>query len=154
MKRESPTLAAIVLTAGSRDRLAADCARLAESRMARRGGLSGMAVKAGLALLKKARPDILERATARMLPDMLAALEPLHVEYAADRTARRGGFDAYLTARGADATAALLKVSDARAAASVNITARSLYARLRGSAEQEVRDAMPELAAILARYVE
>jgi hypothetical protein len=153
-KRTAPTLAAIVAEANGSEQLAVDCARLAEHRLARRNGLGGMAIKASLALLKKARPDLLERAAAHMLPDMLDALEPLYIEFRSDPAARRGGFHGYLAARGAEAATMLLSISDARAAATGNVTARSVYGRLRGSAEQEVRDAIPELAAILSRYLE
>lgn len=154
VKRAAPTLAAIVADSHASEQLAADCARLAEHRLARRSGLSGMAIKASLALLKKARPDLLERAAVHMLPDMLDALEPLYTRFLGDRAARRGGFDAYLSAHGAEAATLLLSVSDARAAAAANVTAKSVYGRLRGTAEQEVRAAVPELAAILARYLE
>ncbi len=151
VKAATPKLADLVLTADSRDRLAADCAALAESRIARRRGLAATAVKSGLALLKKARPDILPRTAARILPDLLAALQPLYGRCLDDP--RCSDFAAYLVANDTEAVTALLQVADSRLAASRNTTAKSVYARLRPDAELQVREALPEFGVILARYL-
>lgn len=49
---------------------------------------------------------------------------------------------------------ALLGVTDARAGRVHNAAIKSVYARLRGGAENEVGAALPDFARLLARYLE
>ena len=142
-------LADIVLTPAKKDALQADCVRLAEAQIARLGGLRGITLKTGLAVIKAARPDILQRAVARLLPEFIATLDPLYQECAAAGAA--GGFAGFLEKRKAEAVQAMLGVTDRRAAANSSSAVRSLYQRLRPGAEREVQAALPEFAAALAR---
>src|ERR1700744_5923737 len=73
-----PALADIVLTVQNKDPLVAGCVQLVENRVASRGGLRGIALKTGLAMLKGARPGSLPRRMQARLPDFVAALEPLY----------------------------------------------------------------------------
>ncbi len=75
-----PALADIVLTMQGKDALVSDCVQLVENRVARRGGLRGITLKTGLAVIKAARPDIVQRAVRRLLPEFVASLEPLYQE--------------------------------------------------------------------------
>jgi len=147
-----PALADIVLTAERKDALVADCVHLTENRIAGRGGLRGIALKTGLSLLKAARPDILPRAMQALLPDFVAALDPLYQDYlaASDRPA---DFASFLQGRSDAAVDALLGVTDARAARVHNPAIKSVYARLRGGAESEVGAALPDFANLLSNYL-
>jgi hypothetical protein len=146
-----PALADIVLTGANKDALVADCVKLTESRIAGRGGLRGTAVKTGVAVLKKARPDILQRAVQVLLPEFVGALDPLYQDY----SARPGGddFGRFLQQRSGDAVEAMLGVTDARVARVHNAAIKSVYARLRGGAEHEVGAALPEFGALLTNYL-
>lgn len=144
-------LADIVLTARNKDPLAAGCVQLIESRVAARGGLRGIALKTGLGMLKSARPDILPRAIQALLPDFVASLEPLYRDYAA--AGGRGDFAAFLQQHRQRTVQSLLGVTDARAESSRNAAIKSVYARLRGGAEQEVDAALPQFAQLLSGYL-
>ena len=149
-----PALADIVLTAKNQDALIADCVHLTEGRIAARGGLRGIAMKTSLSLLKAARPDILTRAMRVLLPDFVSVLDPLYQQYAAASVKdRRGDFAGFLQARSADAVAALLGVTDGRAARAQNPLVKSVYARLRSGAEGEVGAALPDFARLLSNYL-
>lgn len=154
-----PALADIVLTAANKDGLLADCVKLTESRIAGRGGLRGAAVKTGVAVLKKARPDILQRAVQVLLPEFVGALDPLYQDFSAafsvDLSGKPAGgdFGAFLRQRSGDAVEAMLGVTDARVARVQNAAIKSVYARLRGGAEQEVGAALPEFGALLSSYL-
>ncbi len=146
-----PALAAIVLTAQNKDPLVADCVQLVEGRVAARGGLRGIALKTGLSVLKGARPDILPRAMQALLPDFVAALDPLYQDYAA--AGARRDFASFLQQHRDRTVAALLGVTDGRAAQARNAAIKSVYARLRGGAEQEVEAALPQFAQLLSSYL-
>jgi hypothetical protein len=92
-----------------------------------------------------------------LLPDAVAALEPLYRDFAA--AGRRpdkgpGDFGGFLQRQPDAAVRALLNVADARAARVQNSAIKSVYARLRGGAEHEVGAALPQFAALLSRYLE
>ncbi|MDR3414874.1 MAG: hypothetical protein P4L83_01695 [Nevskia sp.] len=138
------------MAAAHKDALVADCVQLTERRIAARGGLRGAAVKTGMAMLKTARPDILQRAMQVLLPDFVTALDPLYQDFVAVSGAGRADFAGFLRGRSGAAVDALLGVADARVARVQNGAVKSLYGRLRGDAENEVGAALPELAALLA----
>lgn len=144
------SLADILLAPQRRQAVIADCVLLIESHVDSRGGLKGMALKTGMAMLKKARPGLLERATAVLLPEFAVALEPLHERY---RDASDGDFGSYLQAHAPEAAQALLQVADTRVEESDSATVKSTYARLRGGAEAEVLAVMPGLAQLLGRHL-
>lgn len=146
-----PALADIVLTAANKDALLADCVKLTESRIADRGGVRGTAVKAAVAMVRKAIPDILQRAVGLLLPEFVVALDPLYQEFAAAPAG--ADFGHFLQRRSDAAVGAVLGVTDARAAKVKNAVVKSVYARLRGNAEHEVGAALPEFGAILSSYL-
>jgi hypothetical protein len=138
-----------LLSPADRAALQADTVAMVEQFIAKRGGLKGMAYKTGYAMLKKARPGIVERATERMLPDFLAALEPLYREF---QTAPTADFAAFLQQHTGRAVRSLLGVADARAAkASDNV--RRTYDKFRDGAEDEVTRLLPLFGAVLNRHL-
>ncbi|HEY0973680.1 MAG TPA: hypothetical protein VGE57_04250 [Solimonas sp.] len=146
------TLVDILGAARHREALIADMVALIEAQVAARGGLKGAGLRAMLGMAKAARPDLLPRAAARLLPEFAGALEPLYARYRDEQTV--GDFGQFLQRQAPAATAALLAVADARAAEVKNAAARSAYSRLRGSAEDEVRGAIPAIGILLNRYLQ
>jgi hypothetical protein len=146
------SLAEALLHGEDKDLVVTDCVQLLEDYIAGRGGLKGIGMKAGVGMLKAAKPDILQRAAARFLPEFLAALDPFYREFGSSRSAGQG-FDHFLAARSEAAAAALLGVADARIAASTNTLAKGTYQRFRGGAEKEVAAILPRLGSLIARYL-
>lgn len=144
------SLADILLAAHHRDELTSDAARMVEQYIQQRGGLKGMGLKTGLALLKAARPDILERASQRMLPDMVRALEPLYQEF---RQAGVSDFSVFLDRRADTAIELLLGVADAKVAAAHNAAAKAAYQKFRGGAAEEVRGLLPRIGKLVTAYL-
>lgn len=143
-------LADILLASQHKKAVIADCVQLIESHVASRSGLKGMALKTGLSMLKRAKPGILERATAYLLPEFIAALEPLYQD---SQKTHKGSFEAYLQAHSQRATQALLDVADRRVEESESNTVKSTYARMRGGAEAEVLAVIPGLSRLLSTYL-
>jgi hypothetical protein len=133
-----------------REKLIGDCVRLVEERVASRGPIRRIALSAGIGLLNAIKPNALHRAVGKLLPDFADALEPLYGRFGRSDHA---DFSPFLRAHSEEATAALLAVTDRRVGASANAGLRSMYARLRGTAEGEVRDALPGLATILSDHL-
>ena len=144
------TLTDLLLAPQRRQQLIVDCVQLIEAHVEQRGGLKGMALKTGMAMLKKAKPALLPRATALLLPEFVAALEPLHQEF---RASGGADFRGFMLSRSDAATLALLQVADARIDESDSAAVKSTYFRLRGSAEIEVAAAIPRLAELIGRHL-
>ncbi|HWY25141.1 MAG TPA: hypothetical protein VNX47_09495 [Nevskia sp.] len=139
------------MTAQNKDPLVADCVQLVEGRVAARGGLRGLALKTGLSVLKSARPDVLPRAMQALLPEFVSALDPLYQDYTV--AGARPDFASFLQQHRERTVEALLGVTDSRAAQARNAAIKSVYARLRGGAEQEVEAALPQFAQLLSSYL-
>ena len=111
-----------------------------DEEVAAKRGFAGAAVKAALAIVGR-MGNFVERATNRLLPDFAKALDPFWIS--------RGDvpFGTYLSSRGAEATAALLAVTDAKAQSTSNAAAAKAYQSLRGKAKDHVEAALPRLGA-------
>jgi hypothetical protein len=143
------TLSAILLSAPRREALLADAQRLLEQHVAQRAGLRGVAWRSGLAVLQAARPGIVARAVEVLLPQFLAALEPLYREFQAGS---ERDFGLFLLRHRERAVGLLLQIADQRAAGAAELT-RSLYHRFRGQAEDEAQALLPAFARLLAGYL-
>jgi hypothetical protein len=149
-KPESLRLVDALLADDRRDRLVADCVRLVEAHIGKRGGLRGLSLRTALALMRSLRPDALTVAIGQLLPQWAEALEPLYQEF---RQSPDEQFSGFLAARSAPASRALVGVIDRRVAISQNKTLKAAYARLRKDAATEMEAALPDLAELLARYI-
>lgn len=126
----------------------ADGVRLIEDEVGRKGGLTGMALKAGYKTVKSLKPGIIEEALAHLLPDFAPAVDPFWVK--AKETPDPKG---YMT-RNADAIAdALLSVTDAKGARAKNRVIKKAYDGLRPQAKKHTVEAVPGLADLIARHV-
>lgn len=143
-------LADILLASQHKKAVVADCVDLIESHIASRSGLKGIALKTGLSMLKRAKPGFIERATGRLLPEFIDALEPLYQE---SQKLGKGDFNTYLKGNAQRATNAMLVVADRRVKDSESQTVKSTYARMRGDAERELLAAMPKLSQLLTSYL-
>lgn len=127
-----------------------DVVGLIDSEVARKGGLSGMAIKGAYKLVKKLKggrmiPDVADG----LLDEFSGAIEPLHSEY---RDAGGSGFDQFLRGRSGDAVNALLSITDARARSTTNNTLKKAYDKLRPVAETNVADALPGLGRLIDKH--
>jgi hypothetical protein len=125
-----------------------DCITLIDEEVSAKGGLSGLAVKAGYAAVKGIKPGFVKGAVEHLLPDFAEKLDPIWTE--ALRTTNPGAFIVSNKGRVADA---LLAVTDERAARSNKGTVKSAYEKLRGSAKKNVEEAVPRLARLLEKHL-
>lgn len=144
------TLKDILLAPHQKDALLADCVKLLESQIAELRGLKGMALKTTVNMLKSAKPHVLDRAVAVLIPAFTEALEPLHRQF---RKSGDRDFSLFLQKHAQETTDALLSVADARIVNGSD-AARSVYAKFRGTAESQILHALPRLSKLLSGYLD
>lgn len=125
-----------------------DCCTLLDEEVASKGGLSGIAVKAGYAAVKGIRPGFVKHTVEVLLPEFAVKLDPIWED--AVKSGNRSGYLVSNKGRVADA---LLAVTDARANRSNKGMVKSTYEKLRGSAKKNVEEAVPRLARLLEKHL-
>jgi hypothetical protein len=139
------TLSAILLSPDQLNGLTHDLIALLRRHVAQRGGLKGTAYRTGLAMLERARPGIVDRAAQKLLPKVLARLEPYYARY---RSGGGAGFAQQLMAEAEAVTTDLMRLADEQAAAASD-GVQKIYARFRSGAQDEVSSLLPALASLL-----
>jgi len=125
-----------------------DCSRLLDAEVARKGGMSGLAIKGAYGLLKKLKPTAVTEAIDGLLDEMLEQLEPFY-----QRCAGKKPFGDFLKENAAQVAEALLKVTDRRAEKSRHTSLASAYRKLRPGALKHVQEAVPALAELIDGYL-
>ena len=142
------SVSAVLADPARRAAVVADVARLVEAEVTTRGGLSGMALRAGYTGFQRLRPGILLVVIDRLVPHFAVALDPLW-----DKAVASGDADAWFRAEGGTVADALLGVTDAIAARATNRPLVGLYQSLRGQARPHVVAAAARLPALLRAHV-
>ena len=127
--------------------LVADSVTLIDEQVAAKGGMGGLAWKAAYGTVNGVKPGYIAGAIERILPDILAALDPMWSE-----GVQSGDPAGYLSQNSSRAADAVLSVTDTRIEKSNNGVVRGAYNKLRNSAKGEVETAIPSLAKILDKY--
>ena len=133
-----------------REELIADLTEMVEEYVAERSGFRGITLRTGLAAVRRKLPDAIPRTITRLLPDFLAALDPLH----AQSKARNGAdFARFLKNDPALVGETMMGIADARVQRSTNPALKAFYARFRRTAEHEAEEIVPGIADVLARHL-
>ena len=125
-----------------------DCMGLIDAEVADKGGLTGLAIKAGYKAVQGVKPGFVRQAVTDLLPEFSRALDPLYQEAKAQGRGVREHFNAN-AARVADA---LLSITDEKAMRAKSAMVKGTYDKLRGSAKKNVEAAVPRLAAMLDKH--
>jgi hypothetical protein len=131
-----------------RETIVQDSLTIVEQEVASKGGLSGMALKAGYKAVKGLKPGFLGNVVRDLLPEFARALEPLYQE------ARAGGgaVGSHLTSNASRVADALLSITDGKAERSTNNLVKGTYKKLRGTAKTHVEAAVPRLAGLIDKH--
>ncbi len=143
------TLPEKLLAPAVRPVVIADCAGLVDAEVADKGGIGGLAIKAGYAVVKAVKPGIIPEVIDGLLPEFAGKLDPIWQGWAA------GGGEPlapYFEKRAAEVAEALLAITDERAARTKNATLRKAYEKLRPAGRKNVEQAVPRLAQILEKH--
>jgi Family of unknown function (DUF6918) len=125
-----------------------DCVALIDAEVADKGGLSGLAIKAGYGVVKGIRPGFIKQAVTDLLPEFASALDPLYQE-AKSKSKPVADYFRDNSARVADA---LLAITDAKAQKSKSGAVKGAYDKLRSSAKKNVEAAVPRLGKMIEKH--
>ena len=125
-----------------------DCCTLIDAEVADKGGISGLAIKAGYAAVKNVKPGFIKHAVEDLLPEFSKALDPIYQE------AKTGGkpVGSHLLSNAGRVAQALLAITDAKARNSKSGIVKGTYDKLRGTAVKNVEAAVPRLSALIAKH--
>ena len=133
---------------GKRKAVVEDCVQLIDAEVADKGGMSGMAIKAGYKAVKGIKPGFIPKVVNDLLPEFAEALTPIYTE-AKEKSLPVAGYLAENSGRVAEA---LLAITDGKAERSDKGIVKSTYKRLRPSAKQNVEAAVPRLGKLVEKH--
>jgi hypothetical protein len=142
------TLSQTLLQPGKRPTVVTDCVALIDAEVDAKSGLTGLAVKAAYAVVKKVKPGIIREAVDNLLDEFVTRLDPFHA--AAVGSGQPLG--TYFAARADEIANALLAVTDARAARSRHKTIKAAYDKLRPTGVKHTAAAVPGMARLLTKH--
>lgn len=145
------TLKEFLCSPQNRPNVIRDTVQLVEDEVNAKGGLSGIAIKAGYKTVKAIKPGLIDEAIDTLLDRFIERLEPFLAEWA--KAGKTPAFDQFLSAQSSAVANALLGVTDDRARSIANSTIKKAYETLRPQGEKNVIAAVPGLGRLLARYV-
>jgi hypothetical protein len=125
-----------------------DCCELIDAEVKDKGGISGLAIKAGYSTVKGIKPGFVEKAIEDLLPDFAKALDPVY----ADAKSQNRKVSDFFAENGTRVADALLSITDAKAARAKSGVAKSAYDKLRSSAKKNVEQAVPRLGKLIEKY--
>lgn len=125
----------------------AECCTLIDEEVSAKGGISGIAVKAGYAAVKGIKPGFISHVVESLLPEFADALDPIWNEGVA-----KGSPASHLLSQKSRAADALLTVTDAKSKNAKSSVVRGAYDKLRGTAKKHVEEALPRLAKLLEKH--
>jgi hypothetical protein len=143
-----PTLTEALTSESKRPAVIDDCVSLIDAEVASKGGLTGLAIKAGYRTVQGIKPGFVRQVVSDLLPEFAQALEPLYQEAKKAGRAVADFFPANAT-RAADA---LLGITDEKARRSKSGLVKGTYEKLRGSAKKNVEAAIPRLSAMIEKH--
>ena len=146
-----PTLKESLEVDGKRPILVRACCGLIDQEVARKRGLSGLAVKGAFKAIKAIKPGFIPDIVDNLWDEFVVQLEPYHTQW---QQTPDGAFGPYLLARDSQVVNSLLEVTDGRARTTKMAAVKKLYTKLRPSAEGHVREALPGMSRLMDRHVQ
>lgn len=132
-----------------RPRVIDDCVHLIEEEVKRKGGLSGMAIKAAFATVKAVKPGFLAESVDYLLDDFARRLEPF---YASHKQAGGRSMSDHFAGESTAIADALLGITDDRAQRAKNPMVKKTYDKLRPSAKKHVEEAVPGIGRLIEKH--
>lgn len=124
-----------------------DCCGIIDAEVADKGGLSGLAIKAGYAVVKGVKPGFVRHVVHDLLPEFSAALDPIFQE----AKTKGAPVSAHFNANASRVADALLAITDAKAQRASGAV-KGTYEKLRGTAKKNVEAAVPRLGKLVEKH--
>jgi hypothetical protein len=143
-----PNLSEALTGDGKKSAVVEDCLSVIDAEVADKGGLTGLAIKAGYRTVQGIKPGFVRQVVVDLLPEFAVALEPLYQE----AKSRGQGVREHFTSNSSRVADALLTITDEKAKRSKSGMVKGTYEKLRGSAKKNVEAAVPRLAAMIEKH--
>ena len=125
-----------------------DCCALIEAEVKDKGGISGLAIKAGYGAVKSVKPGFVRGVVVDLLPEFAQALDPVWQDAKKDSKP----VAPFFVANSARVAHALLAITDAKAQRAKSAVVKGTYEKLRGTAKKNVEAAVPRLGDMVQKY--
>ena len=133
---------------GKKDAVVDDCLALIDAEVADKGGISGLALKAGYSAVKGIKPGFIRNVVTDLLPEFADALDPFYKEALEQKKKPSEHF----VQNGPRVADALLSITDGKAKNAKSGVVRSTYDKLRGTAKKNVEAAIPRLGKLVEKH--
>jgi hypothetical protein len=143
-----PNLTEILTADSKKSAVVDDCLGLIDAEVGDKGGLTGLAIKAGYRTVQGFKPGFVRQVVTDLLPEFSRALDPIYQEAKTEGRGVRDHFGANAP-RVADA---LLSITDEKAQRSKSGMVKGTYDKLRASAKKNVEAAVPRLASMIEKH--
>lgn len=137
-----------LLTQEKKEAVVSDCCTLIDQEVADKGGLSGLAIKAGYGAVKGIKPGFIRGVVSDLLPEFARTLDPIYQEAKGQGKPVASHF-VNNAPRAADA---LLSITDGKAGHAKSGVVKGTYEKLRPTAKKHVEAAVPRLGQLIAKY--
>ena len=131
-----------------KDKVVEDCLALIDAEVGDKGGLSGLAIKAGYGVVKGIKPGFIKQAVNDLLPEFATALDPIYQE----AKSKEKPVSEYFRDNSTRVADALLAITDAKAQKSKSGAVKGTYDKLRGTAKKNVEAAVPRLGKMVEKH--
>src|SRR3954469_2242170 len=138
---EMPSLPEVLTSDAKKAAVVDDCCALIDAEVKDKGGISGLAIKAGYGAVKGIKPGFVKQVVTDLLPDFAKALDPIFQDAVTEKKA----IASYFSANTARVAEALLAITDAKAERAKSGVVKGTYDKLRSSAKKNVEAAVPRL---------
>src|SRR5450432_3583488 len=143
-----PNLTEALTSDSKKSAVTDDCLALIDAEVSDKGGLTGLAIKAGYRTVQGIKPGFVRHVVTDLLPEFALALDPL---YQQAKTSGKGVRE-YFVANGTRVADALLTITDGKAQRSKSGMVKGTYEKLRGSAKKNVEAAVPRIGAMIEKH--
>jgi hypothetical protein len=143
-----PNLIEALAADSKKDAVVDDCVGLIEAEVADKGGLSGLAIKAGYRAVQGVKPGFIRQVVTDLLPEFARVLDPLYQE----AKAQGHGVASHFTTNTQRVADALLSITDEKSKRSKSAMVKATYDKLRGGAKKNVEAAVPRLGAVIEKH--
>lgn len=143
-----PSLSETLTNDAKRNQVTDDCCGIIDAEVADKGGLTGMAIKAGYAAVKNVKPGFVRHVVYDLLPEFSSALDPMYQE----AKSKSVGVSSHFNANPGRVADALLAITDDKAKRSSSGVIKGTYEKLRGMAKKNVEAAVPRLGKLIEKH--
>lgn len=137
----------VLTSAEKKQAVVRDGVKLVEEEVARKGGVSGLAIKGAFGLVKKVKADFVPGVLDRLLPDFAAHLERFWEER--EQSAPGVPMETFLGKRSGEVADALLAITDEKVRQVEHGPMRATYEKLRPAARRNVEEAVPGIGRLI-----